>query len=237
MKATLTEDERETFFELVSISGKRRSDKTCSSHRISIRARDPRLFNRAYYIVLKEMFGLEACVRQKWWTSFKQNHPDEAARDEAAVQVSMPATPTRVSRPQRRRSASTSTQSSRQSVTLLTPFRTPLSSSPRRPPRSDTPPCSDTSPRSGTSRRSVIIRTHRGGYPAQLSAAPDLESDQLQARIQLLEHERNEKEAQILTLEAQLYQTGGRVRQLEALVDGLRQFTTGFSQILDQLPA
>ena len=226
MKSTLTDKEKITFCELVKVCDRRRpTDKSCSQHRITKRARNPQAFNRAHYIVLKEMFGLEACMQQTWRATFRQKYPDEAARDEASAPNSAPpSTPARILRPQRRRSSSDSSLSSvPPEISLITPSPSPQ----RRPPRSS---------KSRTSRRSIVIRTHRGGFPAQRGAGPGSEAPQLQARIQTLERERDEKEAQVHALEAELYQMGGRLRELENMVGGLRQFTTGFGQILAQLP-
>ncbi|KAL6869621.1 hypothetical protein ACO1O0_000947 [Amphichorda felina] len=224
VKSTLTKNERETFCDLVSMSDTPSHVKSCSQHRINTRARNPRTFNRAHYIILKEMFGLEACARQGWWRTFKRKYPDEAARDEASVPTPVPVSPTRILRSQRRRSVSDSSLSSVPPEILLV---TPSPSPQRRTPRPGT---------SRPSRRSIVIRTHRGGFPAQRGARSSPETPQLQARIQALERERDEKEAQVHALEAELYQMGGRLRELENMVGGLRQFTTGFGQILAQLP-
>lgn len=76
-----------------------------------------------------------------------------------------------------------------------------------------------------------------GGYQGQMSGESDSEVDRLRARVRELEQERDEKEGQIQTLEAELYWMGGRIRELETLLGGMKQVTAGFSQILAQVPS
>src|SRR5690606_21913358 len=87
LKDTLDDEEKSTFCELVTLSNRRGTTKKCSFHRINRRANNRELFNRAYYLVLKEMFGIEECMQQPWWSTFEGRHPDEAAFDKAEVEA------------------------------------------------------------------------------------------------------------------------------------------------------
>ena len=83
VRQTLTLDEQSTFCELVTLSGRPRSSSRCGPHPINRRACRAGQPNRAYYYVLKAMFGPDACMKQSWWRAFRMAHPELAEIDEA----------------------------------------------------------------------------------------------------------------------------------------------------------
>ncbi|KFH47965.1 hypothetical protein ACRE_011850 [Hapsidospora chrysogenum ATCC 11550] len=222
IKDTLDDEEKVTFCELVTMSDRRGTTKKCSFHRINRRANNRELFNRAYYLVLKEMFGIEECMQQPWWSTFEGRHPDEAAFDKAEVEATT-ATPVTPRKPlPRSRGKRPYVRASRRTCS---------------PPMTPSPSPRKTSPRSLSSPRSIVIRRTMGGYNGQSSGESDSEVHRLRARALELEQERDQKEGQIQTLEAELYWMGGRIRELETLLGGMKQVTAGFSQILAQVPS
>lgn len=80
----LSHEERITFLQLVPRAKLGKSTRNIVNQCIAQELKaHPQRVNRAYVLVLKDIFGAKALLGRDWWSRFRQTHPDEAAATEA----------------------------------------------------------------------------------------------------------------------------------------------------------
>ncbi|KAG9256962.1 uncharacterized protein F5Z01DRAFT_442758 [Emericellopsis atlantica] len=239
----LSREERDTFFALVPMSNKCKTTSVLYAHRIH-RAIvvDPSTFNCAHYLVLRVMFGLEACMRQSWWSIFKKKYPQQAAEDEAAAAEKKEA---------ERMASRTPSSTAKAASTLRTPrsmSKLHLTSKIIQGTGSPIQRSSQARPIGrrlsldifGANRYTSLtpsFSTRRSSYtPARANRLLNLRGQETKPQTQTNTTDVAELQARVSQLELENAESVARVRELEEALDSFRLFAAEMSTLLDPTP-